>query len=322
MLTCRCSETAEFLQRTWGKPPLWAWVCFACVWMLDEITGLGGHSSALCVSASASTLDDFFILQDAGVSLVSLFLMFWCTAASWAHGLFTVVKSVQMHSLWCICLLLVPFPLISPFTFPYWCISSSFALRFLPFSFLLSFPFTFLLPFISLYLYFYISSFIFLPFSFCLFFPFSFIFNFITLLISSIPFLLLPLSSFIPNFISIFFSFSFSFPFSFEFCNFLTLFSIFIFLFFHSSFYCHSFKLYTFSFSFFPFLFLFLSHPLSCSFLPVLQTLLTNWCLCSPGCLCVCVCVCLAPAGVNCGAVVESRWAESSAGGFGLWALH
>ncbi len=168
MLTCRCSERAEFLQRTWGKPPLWAWVCFACVWMLDEIRGVGGH--VVCLP--------WWFLHSAGCRSFSRVLVHCCILFHWAHGPFTVVKSVQMHSLWCrfVCLsnLLASCSLCCHLSFYISLLMYLFFFCFVyfisfPFSFLLSFPVTFLLPFISLYLYFYISSFIILPFLFCLF---------------------------------------------------------------------------------------------------------------------------------------------------------
>ncbi len=161
--------------------------------MLDEIRGVGGH--VVCLP--------WWFLHSAGCVLVHCCILFHR-----AHGPFTVVKSVQMHSLWCrfVCLsnLLASCSLCCHLSFYISLLMYLFFFCFVyfisfPFSFLLSFPVTFLLPFISLYLYFYISSFIF----FTLFIVFSFRFRFHLSLIlspflfSSSPFLLLPLSSLI-----------------------------------------------------------------------------------------------------------------------------
>ncbi len=198
--------------------------------MLDEIRGVGGH--VVCLP--------WWFLHSAGCRSFSRVLVHCCILFHWAHGPFTVVKSVQMHSLWCrfVCLsnLLAACSLCCHLSFYISLLMYLFFFCFVyfisfPFSFLLSFPVTFLLPFISLYLYFYISSFIILPFLFCLFHLSLIVSPF---LFSSSPFLSLPLSSLISL---LFYLFSFLFPFSFKFCNFLTFFSSF---FFHSCFYCHS----------------------------------------------------------------------------------
>lgn len=141
-------------------------MCFACVWMLDGIIGLGGHSSALCVSASASKLDDFFILQDAGVSrlFVPHVLVHCCILSSWTVycskissdaqlGMYLLAAcSLSSHISFYISLLMYlfffcfcfAFLTIFFFTFISFCLSFHYTFTFtFPLSFSYPFPFAF-----------------------------------------------------------------------------------------------------------------------------------------------------------------------------------